>query len=174
MPKTTDLLDANETLIEQGLLRIVSPIFHDYGGQIEFSGSIATVKLKEDNSLVRTLLSEPGQGRVLVIDGGGSLSTALCGDQLAAKAVENDWRGLVVYGAIRDAAEIAQLPLGVKALNTCPLKSRKRGLGERDIPVRFGEVTFHSGEWLYADRDGIIVSSVPILLQSESDRSENE
>ena len=148
--------------MEQGLLCIVAPIFRDYGGRSEFSGSIATVKLFEDNSLVRTLLSEPGRGRVLVIDGGGSLRCALCGDQLAALAVENDWRGLVVYGAIRDAAEIAQLPLGVKALNTYPLKSRKRGLGERDIPVRFGEVTFHAGEWLYADRDGIIVSRVPL------------
>ncbi len=162
MPKTTDLLDANEILIEQGVIGIVAPIFRNYGGRSEFSGSIATVKIFEDNSLVRTLLSEPGQGRVLVIDGGGSLRCALCGDRLAALAVENDWRGLVVYGAIRDAAEIAQLPLGVKALNTYPLKSRKRGLGERDIPVRFGEVTFNSGAWLYADRDGMIVSSVSL------------
>jgi len=162
MPNTTDLLDANETLIGEGKVRIVAPLFRDYGGKIEFSGAIATLKIFEDNTLVREMLSESGNNRVLVIDGGGSLRCALLGDQLGALAVQNGWAGLVIYGAIRDAAELAKLPLGIKALNTYPLKSLKRGLGDKNIPVRFGEVTFIPGEWLYADLDGIVVSSVPL------------
>lgn len=160
MPNITDLLDANEALLEAGKIRIVAPLFRDYGGHIEFGGAIATLKIFEDNSLVREMLSESGNGRVLVVDGGGSLRCALLGDQLGALAVKNGWSGLVINGAIRDAAELAKLPLGVKALNTYPLKSLKRGLGDRNLPVRFGEVTFAPGEWLYADLDGIIVSSV--------------
>ncbi|MBF2019264.1 MAG: ribonuclease E activity regulator RraA [Hydrococcus sp. C42_A2020_068] len=162
MPNTTDLLDANEALIDEGKVRIVAPMFRDYGGNIEFSGSIATLKIFEDNSLVREMLSEPGNDRVLVVDGGGSLRCALLGDRLGELAVKNGWAGLVIYGAIRDASVIAKLPLGVKALNTYPLKSLKRGLGDKNIPVRFGEVTFAPGEWLYADLDGIVVSSVPL------------
>ncbi|MCU0537644.1 MAG: ribonuclease E activity regulator RraA [Hydrococcus sp. Prado102] len=160
MPNITDLLDANEALLEAGKIRIVAPLFRDYGGRIEFSGAIATIKIFEDNTLVREMLCESGNGRVLVVDGGGSLRCALLGDQLGALAVKNGWSGLVIYGAIRDAAALAKLPLGVKALNTYPLKSLKRGLGDRNLPVRFGEVTFAPGEWLYADSDGIIVSSV--------------
>lgn len=162
MPNITDLLDANEALIDEGKVRIVAPMFRDYGGNIEFSGSISTLKIFEDNSLVREMLSEPGSNRVLVVDGGGSLRCALLGDRLGELAVKNGWAGLVIYGAIRDAAEIAKLPLGVKALNTYPLKSRKRGLGDKNLPVRFGEVTFTPDEWLYADLDGIIVSAVPL------------
>ncbi len=158
----TDLLDANEALVSEGNIRIVAPLFHDYGGNIAFNGLIATLKTFEDNSLVREMLSEKGENRVLVVDGGGSLRCALLGDQLGALALKNGWTGLVIYGAIRDAAAIAKLPLGVKALNTYPLKSLKRGLGDKNIPVRFGEVTFNPGEWLYSDRDGIIVSSVPL------------
>jgi regulator of ribonuclease activity A len=159
VPNTTDLLDNNEVLLEAGKIRIVAPLFRDYGGRIEFNGAIATLKIFEDNTLVRETLSESGDGRVLVVDGGGSLRCALLGDQLGALAVKNGWSGLVIYGAIRDAAELAKLPLGIKALNTYPLKSLKRGLGDKNIPVRFGEVTFVPGEWLYADLDGIIVSS---------------
>ncbi|WP_013322103.1 ribonuclease E activity regulator RraA [Gloeothece verrucosa] len=162
MLNTTDLLDANEALFNQGKLRIVAPLFRDYGGNTQFSGVISTLKIFEDNTLVREMLGEPGEGRILVIDGGGSLRCALLGDQLGAIAVKNRWSGLVIYGAIRDAAEIAKLPLGVKALNTYPLKSLKRGLGDKNIAVRFAEVTFTPGEWLYADLDGIIVSSVPL------------
>lgn len=162
MLNTSDLLDVNEALINQGKLRIVAPIFRDYGGKSNYSGLISTLKIFEDNTLVREMLNEPGEGRVLVIDGGGSLRCALLGDQLGALAVKNGWSGLVVYGAIRDAREIAKLPLGVKALNTYPLKSLKRGLGDKNISVRFAEVTFNPGEWLYADLDGIIVSSVPL------------
>jgi regulator of ribonuclease activity A len=169
-PKTTDLCDA---LFEQRPnatgaadfatralpLAVVDPIFRDYGGRRAFAGPIRTLKVFEDNVLVRDALSERGDGRVLVVDGGGSLRCALLGDQLAALGVENDWSGIVVFGCIRDSAAIATMDLGVKALATHPLKSVKKGAGDRDIPVTFGGVTFLPGSWLYADEDGIVVTA---------------
>ena len=160
---TTDLLDNNEALIQKAQLRIVAPMFQRYGGRPAFAGQIVTLKLFEDNSLVRTVLGESGVGKVLVIDGGGSLRCALLGDQLAEMAVKNGWEGVVVYGCIRDSAAIDQLPLGVRALNTHPLKTVKKNVGERDIPVSFGGVTFKPGEWLCADEDGVIVSTMPLI-----------
>jgi regulator of ribonuclease activity A len=159
---TTDLLDNNEDLIRQAQLRIIAPMFQRYGGKTSFAGKVVTLKLFEDNSLVRTLLGEPGAGKVLVVDGGGSLRCALLGDQLAELAVKNGWEGLVVYGCIRDSAAINALPLGVRALDTHPLKTVKKNIGERDIPVTFGGVTIKPGEWLCADEDGIIVSTTPL------------
>ncbi len=156
---TTDLLDNNEALIQQEQLRIVAPMFQRYGGKTAFAGSAVTLKLFEDNSLVRTLLGEPGVGKVLVVDGGGSLRCALLGDQLAELAVKNGWEGIVVYGCIRDSAAINTLPLGVRALNTHPLKTVKKNIGERDVPVTLGGVTIKPGEWLCADEDGIVVST---------------
>ncbi|HNU20447.1 MAG TPA: ribonuclease E activity regulator RraA, partial [Hydrogenophilus thermoluteolus] len=108
-------------------------------------------------------LATPGEGAVLVIDGGGSLRRALLGDQLAELAVQNGWAGVIVYGAIRDSRAIAQLPLGVWAMGTIPLKTVKRGEGQRDIPVTFGGVTFTPGHFVYADEDGVIVASRPLL-----------
>lgn len=160
---TTDLLDANETLINAEQLRILAPMFQRYGGKNAFAGEIVTLKIFEDNSLVRTVLGEPGTGKVLVIDGGGSMRCALLGDQLAELAVKNGWEGVVVYGCIRDSAAINALPLGVRALNTHPLKTVKKNVGERDIPVCFGGVTLKPGEWLCADEDGVIVSSSPLV-----------
>ena len=136
--------------------------FRDFGGQRAFHGAIATVKLFEDNALVRSILETPGAGRVLVVDGGGSMRCALLGDQLAELAVRNGWAGVVVHGCIRDSEAIGQLPLGVKALATHPLKSIKRGEGQREIPVRFAGVQFRPGAWLYADGDGLIVSEQPL------------
>jgi regulator of ribonuclease activity A len=161
-PLTTDLLDANDALIENEQLRVLSPMFRCYGGNTAFAGEIVTLKLFEDNSLVRALLAEPGTGKVLVVDGGGSLRCALLGDQLAALAVKNGWEGVVVYGCIRDSAAIRTMPLGVRALNTHPLKTVKKNVGERDVPVTFGGVTLKPGEWLCADEDGVIVSSTPL------------
>lgn len=112
---------------------------------------------------MRTALEQPGQGRVLVVDGGGSLRCALLGDQLAELAEENDWAGVVVNGCIRDSAAIAELGIGVKALGVHPLKSVKRGVGERDVPVRFAGVNFIPGHYLYGDEDGLIVSEKPLL-----------
>lgn len=155
--KTTDLCDEFSDR-----LRIASPIFQDYGGKRLFNGPVSTVKVFEDNSLVRAALEEPGEGRVLVVDGGGSLRCALMGDQLALLGQQNGWAGIVVYGCIRDSADIAQLAIGVKALNTHPLKSVKRGIGERDVPVTFAGVTIRPGEYLYADEDGIVVAETAL------------
>ncbi len=155
---TTDLSDAHPAAIQ-----VAEPMFRDFGGQRAFHGAIATVKLFEDNALVRSLLETPGAGRVLVVDGGGSMRCALLGDQLAELAVRNGWAGVVVYGCIRDSEAIGQLPLGVKALATHPLKSIKRGEGQREIPVRFAGVWFRPGAWLYADGDGLIVSEQPLI-----------
>lgn len=139
-------------------LQIAEPLFRDYGGRPRCAGPIATIKCFEDNSLVRDLTAEPGQGRVLVIDAGGSMRRAVLGDMLAQKAVDNGWHGVVVYGCIRDAFAITRLQLGVKALGTCPMRTDKRGEGQRDVPVRFAGVNFRQGDWLYADEDGLIVA----------------
>lgn len=135
-----------------------APLFRDYGGVTRFAGPIATIKCFEDNSLVRDLVAEPGQGRVLIIDAGGSIRRAVLGDLLARKAADNGWSGFVIYGCIRDSAAIGAMQIGVKALGTHPLKTDKRGEGQRDIPVRFADVAFAPGEWVYADEDGILVS----------------
>ena len=156
--KTTDLCDNFSDR-----LQIAEPIFGDYGGELMFCGSIVTLKVFEDNSLVREVLQEPGNGRVLVVDGGGSQRCALLGDQIAELAKENDWAGVVVNGCIRDSSAISELSLGVKALGVCPLKSIKRGAGERDILVRFAGVNFIPGYSLYADEDGLIVSEKPLF-----------
>ncbi len=153
MVATADLYDAHgETL------RVLAPIFRDFGGVRTFEGPVVTLKVHEDNSLVRSTLEEPGQGRVLVVDGGGSLRCALVGDNLAEIGVNNAWAGIVVYGCIRDAEPIARLSIGVKALATNPRKSVKKGVGERDVELRFAEVTIKPGEYLYADADGVVVA----------------
>lgn len=153
---TTDLSDTHPAA------QVCDPVFRDFGGRKAFFGPIKTLKLFEDNSLVRAKLEQPGQGRVLVVDGGGSLRCALLGDQLARLAVKNGWAGVLVYGCIRDAEVIATLDVGVKALATHPRKSEKRGSGLEDEIVRFAGVSFESGHWLYADLDGVIVSAQSI------------
>jgi regulator of ribonuclease activity A len=151
---TPDLYDAHEKDVQ-----VADPLFRNYGGAPRFCGPIATLKLHEDNSLVRTALEEPGNGRVLVIDGGGSLRCALVGDQLAVLARKNGWAGIVVNGCIRDSVEIGNMDIGIKALNTNPRKSVKKGAGDRDIAVTFAGVTFRPGEFVYADEDGVLVSA---------------
>ena len=143
--------------------QIAAPLFRDFGARKAFDGPMATVKVFEDNALVRTLLEEPGAGRVLIVDGGGSMRCALVGGNLAQLGVANGWQGLVVFGCIRDSEEIRGLAIGVKALGTHPRKSEK-GLhtGHRDRAVTFAGVTFRSGEWLYADSDGILISADPL------------
>ena len=155
---TADLCDAHEDKV-----RVVEPMFSSFGGVDAFWGRISTLKLFEDNSLVRKTLESAGNGRVLVIDGGGSLRRALVGDQLAALAVKNGWNGIVVYGCIRDSAAIGEMNLGVFAVDTHPMKTKKLNTGEAEIPVSFGGVTFIPGEWLYADEDGVIVSEAALL-----------
>ena len=156
--KTADLCDDHS---EQ--LQITESGFADFGGQRVFSGPVATVKCFEDNSKVRELLSTPGEGRVLVVDAGGSRRCAMLGDILAQKGVDNGWAGVVMYGLIRDSDDISRMPIGVKALGTYPLKSEKKNIGEVDVPVHFMGVTYNPGDYLYADHDGIVVSTTPLL-----------
>ena len=130
----------------------------NYGQKTWFSGPISTVKCFEDNSLVRAALEEPGKGRVLVVEGGGSIRCALVGDKLAELAMKNGWEGIVIYGCIRDSVVVSTLDIGIKALGTNPRRSVKKGEGESDIPLNFADATFTPGGWLYADEDGILVS----------------
>jgi len=155
---TTDLCDEFGAEVS-----VAEPLFRDWGGTASFAGPIETLRVFEDNGLVRQALEGPGQERVLVVDGGGSLRTALVGGNLAALAHRNGWAGLVVHGCIRDAAEIAATPIGVKALSAIPRKSAKAGAGERGVPVTFAGVTFFPGAHLYADRDGIVVADRNLL-----------
>lgn len=152
--KTADLSDAHENNVA-----IAEPIFADFGGNIMFHGKIRTVKLFEDNSLVRAMVSSPSEGDVLVVDGGGSMRCALLGGNLAAIACKNGWSGIVIFGCIRDSEEIGDEGLGVKALGTHPKKTPKNGVGEQDITVRFADVSFEPGHFLYADEDGMLVSA---------------
>jgi regulator of ribonuclease activity A len=153
MVATADLYDAHGES-----LRVLAPIFRDFGGNRTFEGPIATLKVHEDNSLVREALEQPGAGQVLVVDGGGSLRCALVGDNLAMLGVKNGWAGIVVYGCIRDAEPIRELAIGVKALATNPRKSVKKGEGERDVVLRFADAVIKPGEYLYADEDGVVIA----------------
>lgn len=140
-------------------LQIAAPIFRDYGGHVAFEGPVVTLKVFEDNSLVRSALEEPGSGRVLVVDGGGSLRCALVGDMLAELGRKNGWSGIVVYGCVRDAAVMADMPIGIKALATNPRKSVKKGEGARDVALRFADLMVIPGQYLYADSDGIVIAN---------------
>ena len=159
--KTPDLCDEFEAELGKSV-RVVAPMFQRYGGRASFSGQIVTLKIFEDNSLVREAFAESGTGKILIIDGGGSLRCALVGDQLAMLARKNGWEGVVVYGCIRDSGDIAGIDIGIRALNTHPQKSIKKGAGDRDIAITFGGVTFHPGEYIYVDEDGILVSGKPL------------
>lgn len=132
--------------------------FRQFGGRTEFAGRISTVRCFEDNALLKAVLSEPGDGGVLVIDGAGSLHTALVGDIIAELGRSNGWAGLIVHGAVRDAATLRTLDIGIKALGTNPRKSAKTGAGERDVVVEFGGVTFVPGDIAHSDDDGIVVT----------------
>ncbi len=137
--------------------------FVNYGGRKQFAGRAVTIKCHEDNSLVKALVDEPGEGRVIVVDGGGSMRRALLGDMLAEKAAANGWSGLVIFGVIRDVDEIGATDLGVQALGSCPVKTEKLGVGQRDVPVDMGGVVVAPGDYIYADNNGVLVSSRPLL-----------
>lgn len=163
-PATADLCD--KYITSPSRLQICTPgYFKDYGGITKFSGVIETVKCFESNPMVRSTLQDAGEGRVLVVDGGGSQRVALCGDMLAQMACDNNWAGIIVNGCIRDSAVIAQIPIGVKAMNTHPLKSAKTHAGERSCTVAFAGVEFVPGMHVYADGDGIIVSETALKLE---------
>lgn len=139
-------------------LAVFDPVFRDFGGKARFCGEIVTIKCFEDNSLVTESVHQPGGGRVIVVDGGGSLRRALLGDLLAAAAVENGWQGLLINGCVRDVEILATLDLGVKALAACPVRTDKRGEGQRDVPLRFAGALVEPGHYLYADATGIVVA----------------
>lgn len=141
---------------------VVEPGFSNYGGLDNFGGEIVTVKCFEDNSIVKEQVGLPGHGKVMVVDGGGSKRAALLGDMLAEKAVSNGWAGLVIYGCIRDVDVIGKTSLGVQALGTHPRKTEKHGVGQLNVPVTFGGVTFYPGQFVYADNNGILVSEKPL------------
>ncbi|HZY19316.1 MAG TPA: ribonuclease E activity regulator RraA [Ramlibacter sp.] len=159
---TCDLCDAREN-DAQPVLWVLAPVFRDFGAARRFAGPIATVRCFEDNSRVKEAVESPGQGRVLVVDGGGSVRRALVGGNLAAAAARNGWAGLVVDGAVRDAAELMAAGVGVKALALMPQRSVKRDEGQRDVPVTIQGTAVRPGQWLYADEDGIVVSDQPLL-----------
>ncbi len=150
---TADLCDQHPDAV-----RVLPPGFLSLGGAPAFSGNVTTLKVHEDNALVRTVLSTPGQGRVLVIDGGGSLRVALVGGKLGTLAEDNGWSGVVVWGAVRDTLELAACRVGIRALATCPRPPQKTGAGKRDVPVTLGGVTIAPGMWLAADADGVVVA----------------
>jgi regulator of ribonuclease activity A len=150
--KTTDLYDQYEEK-----LLVADPVFRHFGGHISFHGAIATVQCFEDNSLVKEQLSRPGNGQVLVVDGGGSLRCALMGDLIAQLAIDNNWAGVVINACVRDAEDLAKMPLGVCALAAIPRKSKKEGKGLVGVPVHFAGINFLPGDQLYADLDGILI-----------------
>lgn len=155
---TTDLYDAHE-----GRVQVMEPGLRHFGGRTRFAGQAVTLKLYEDNSLVREVLGTPGQGKVLVVDGGGSLRCALLGDQIAELAVKNGWEGVLIHGCVRDSVALAALPLGVYALASNPRKSVKRGEGQRGLTLSFAAVSIQPGDWLYVDEDGVLISAQPLL-----------
>lgn len=144
-------------------VRVCEPLFGSFGGRSAFGGEIVTVKCHEDNSRVKELLATPGKGKVLVVDGGGSLRCALMGDMIGESAVQNGWEGVIVYGCVRDVDALAELDLGVHALASIPLKSVRKGVGETGLDVIFGGVTFTQGHYVYADNNGVIVSAKSLL-----------
>jgi regulator of ribonuclease activity A len=150
---TADLCDAFAPAVHPA-----APIFREYGGLSRFAGPIETVRVSEDNTQVAQALETAGLGRVLVVDGGGSLGYALVGGRLAALAHTKGWAGLVINGCVRDAAEIREIPVGVRAINTSPMRSGKTGIGQRGVTLSFAGVTFSPGHFLYADEDGIVVA----------------
>lgn len=160
-PATADLYDAYADE-----LQVVTPGLRHFGGVHAFCGPMTTLKVHEDNGLVGDALRSPGEGRVLVVDGGGSLRRALLGDQLAQAAAGNGWKGVVIHGCLRDTVIVHKMLLGVLALASCPAKTVKRHEGEVDVPLSFLGAEFRPGEWLYADEDGLLLAPRELSLEA--------
>jgi regulator of ribonuclease activity A len=154
---TPDLADASPDVVA------IELPFVNYGQTQAFGGPVVTIKCHEDNSLVKQCVEEQGLGRVIAVDGGGSRRRALLGDMLAEKAAANGWAGLVINGVVRDVDEIGRTPLGVKALGSCPIKTEKLGVGQRDIAIQMGGAAIAPGDYIYADNNGVIVSKRSLL-----------
>jgi len=155
---TADLVDRFEAQLQS-----CETQFKQFGARRAFHGKIATVRCYQDNTLLKRTLGEPGAGRVLVVDGGGSLGAALLGDVIGGMGVESGWAGIIIYGAVRDTVALAKLDIGIKALGSNPKKSRKAGAGELEVPVAFGGATFVPGFFAYSDDDGIVVSETELV-----------
>ncbi len=167
---TCDLCDEEIAAIAEGAVRALSPLLRNFGRLQHFHGQVATVQCFEDNGLVRRTLETAGMARVLVVDGGGSCRHALFGGNLAAIALRNGWAGIVVDGCVRDVAELAATPIGVRALGSMPVPPRKHGVGQCDVAVQVQGVWVRPGDWLYADADGVIVSARPLHEPGASTR----
>lgn len=157
-PATTDLCDAHKTAEAEGWFRVLPQVFKSFGARAAFSGPVVTVKCFEDNSRVKELVESPGEGRVLAVDGGGSLRQALLGGNLGAAAAKNGWAGLLIDGCVRDVGELAACEVGIYALASVPMPTVRKGQGETGVPVRLRGVWVRPGDWLYADADGFVVS----------------
>ncbi|MDR3453240.1 MAG: ribonuclease E activity regulator RraA [Rhodoferax sp.] len=161
-PSTCDLCDAHKG-DASGNFRVLPPVFRDFGAVRRFSGPVVTIKCFEDNSLVKAAVDSAGDGRVLVVDGGGSLRRALLGGNLGAAAAKNGWAGVVIDGCVRDVTELAAHQIGIRALAAFPLPTEKRGEGQRDAAVQLQGVWVLPGDWLYADDDGMVLSAAPLI-----------
>jgi regulator of ribonuclease activity A len=159
---TCDLCDDHKNDTD-GAFRVLPPLFRDFGKRIKFSGPVSTVKCFEDNSFVKAAVDSPGEGRVLLVDGGGSLRRALVGGNLGKAAAKNGWAGVIVYGAVRDVAELAECDTGIRAMASMPLPTEKRNEGQRDVAVQIQGVWVRPGDWLYADEDGIVVTASEVV-----------
>ncbi|GEA62221.1 ribonuclease E activity regulator RraA [Vibrio comitans] len=151
---------------------VVEPMFSNFGGSASFAGQVTTIKCFEDNGLIRSVLEQDGQGRVLLIDGGGSLRRALIDAEIASLAEENEWEGLVVYGSVREVDELEDMNIGIQALASIPVGASQTDVGELDVPVNFGGVSFLPEDYLYADNTGIILSQEPLDTNFEIDDEE--
>ncbi|MFC0180495.1 ribonuclease E activity regulator RraA [Thorsellia kenyensis] len=150
-------------------INVVDPMFVNYGGRTHFYGRVTTVKCFEDNGLLFDILQEDGAGRVLIIDGGGSVRRALVDNEVASLAFENNWEGLIVYGAIRHVDDLSEIDIGISALASIPVGVDAVGIGETDVRVNFGGVTFFSDDYVYADNTGIIHSEEPLSLDDSDE-----
>ena len=159
-PATCDLCDAHKADAD-GDFRVLPPVFRDFGRRLAFHGPVSTVKCFEDNSMLKAAVESPGHGRVLVVDGAGSLKRALLGGNLGAAAAKNGWTGLVIDGAVRDVAELALCEVGIRALAPVPMPTERRDQGQRDVVLQLRGVWVRPGDWLYADADGIVLMSKP-------------
>lgn len=158
MPRSIcDLADDHASKI-----RLLPPIFRDFGVTRQFSGPVTTVRCREDNALLKSILATAGNGRVIVVDGGGSLERALFGDNLGSMLQKNGWAGIVIHGAVRDVEHLKTMPIAVRAIGVCPIPPRKEGVGERDVIISIGGTVISPGDWIYADENGAIVSAEPL------------
>lgn len=150
---TPDLCDEHGSSVQ-----VLEPLFSNFGAREAFGGEVVTVKCFEDNSIVKEQVDQPGKGKVMVVDGGGSMRASLLGDMLAEKAATSGWEGFVIYGCVRDVDELADTDIGIQALAPIPRKTEKRGVGELNVPVKFAGVAISPGQFIYADNNGIVVS----------------